>query len=175
MINTSSQTIAYFNKVNYSKPSTTADIANDPKASGNRFSDSLALSKSQTKSVSPVSDFKFSGVKDGNGDPIEYLSIPKWFSNFGENLNKELGVSGSSMPDGYFTGGGAGKIKYSTLLQKHYSATMADAGIKSNKEHFYATQVNQESSNTLREGFIGRLKSDPEFVSLANKLGKEIS
>lgn len=108
-------------------------------------------------------------------DSVEKYQVPSWYAYYGEEVANKLGVSANwhaekdqKMP----STSSADRSEFAALIDKHYQEVLSGNGIKTTEQHYNATILNRELSESLRKQMLERVKNDPKLVDLSYKMGK---
>ncbi|MBN9421423.1 MAG: hypothetical protein BGO63_16295 [Candidatus Accumulibacter sp. 66-26] len=142
--------------------------------------DSVTISAAarQAASAERAGALAASGEAGAAGDyPVEMYQLPKWYADYGFQLPTQPGSRGDWFAESYpqaAAASSAERAEYSTLIQEHYQAVLAENGVKGVAAHYAATILDQDSSEALRRQMVERIRGDDRLLELMPKMGKPI-
>ncbi|MDC7717659.1 hypothetical protein PQU95_10590 [Vogesella sp. DC21W] len=108
-------------------------------------------------------------------DSVEKYQVPSWYAHYGEEVANKLGTSANwhaEKDKSMLSASSADRSEFAALIDKHYQEVLSSNGIKTTEQHYNATILNRELSESLRKQMLERVRNDPKLVDLSYKMGK---
>jgi hypothetical protein len=115
---------------------------------------------------------------NADGYPLKMYSVPYWRAKYGFDISggSRIGAPGDWFSKTYPQAASASTsegVEYGNLVQGHYIAVLRANGIHSLEEHYRATILDQELSESLHQQMNERVRNDPRLLELLERIGKQ--
>lgn len=110
--------------------------------------------------------------------PLKMYQMPSWHAEYMFEVPGQLGVSANWFAEKYPQAAATSmseRTEYANLVQSHYQAVLDANGIQGVEDHYKATILDQDFSESLRQQMSERIQGDARLLELMAKMGKTIS
>jgi hypothetical protein len=158
------------------QPASAKSLAgNDPVGNAATTTQTVTISEA-ARQAADAERATASGRRSAAGiHPLEMYQVPGWYADYGFEVTGELGSGANGFTQKYPEAAAASssdRAEYMALVQGHYQALLDANGIHDVKSHYDAMIADRETSESLRQQFVGRIQSDARLLELMGKVGK---